>query len=149
MIIKIVTDPKRLVIKSTRCYFTEMDIIKNKLIIQDMIDTAISNEPDCLGLAANQIGILKRIILIKIDGKYIAMINPSYTPVKSFGTKQFKEGCLSFPDRMHSNRPKARRYKKIKLTYHEVKGRQVKVTLVKMKAVIAQHEIDHLNGKLI
>lgn len=149
MIKKIITNPKKLVQKSTRCYFTEMDVNKNKLIIQDMLDTAHENEPDCLGLAANQIGILRRIILIKLNGEFVPMVNPSFTPVKSFGTKQYKEGCLSFPDRMHSNRPKVRRYKKINLTYHEIKGRQVKIVLTKFNAVIAQHEIDHLNGRLI
>lgn len=149
MIIDIVTDTEKLIQKSTRCFFTKLDILKNKLIIQDMLDTAKANEPNCLGLAANQIGILKRIILVKLEGKYMTMVNPHFTPVISAGKKQFKEGCLSFPLKMHSNQPKIRRFKKINLTYNWVTGREEKITLTKLPAVIVQHEIDHLNGKLI
>ena len=147
MIQEIVTDTELLSIKSKPCYFSEMEIMQNKATIQDMIDTAKKNEPECIGLAANQIKVFKRIVLIKLNGSWVAMLNPTFTPVRSAGMKQYKEGCLSYPNRFR--RPKIRRYKKINLTYNLVTGKKITIPLVKINACIIQHEVDHLNGKLI
>lgn len=147
MITEIVTDTTILSIKSKPCYFNKLEVLNNKEIIQNMIDTAKNNEPECIGLAANQINVFKRIILMKLDQEWTAMLNPFFTPVKSAGMKKYKEGCLSYPDRLH--RPKIRRYKKLNLTYQTVTGQKIKITFIKINAVIVQHEIDHLNGKLI
>ena len=153
MIKEIVIDTSILSQKSKPCTFFELDIVQNRSIIKNMIDTAKANEPDCIGLAAIQINEPRRIILFKLDDEWLAMVNPTFTPVRSAGIRKYKEGCLSFPERMNSNRIEVRRFKKIKVTYNEVAGLQHKITLIAnteiMDAVIIQHEIDHLNGLLI
>lgn len=151
MIKEICTNPDLLAIKSKECFFTDLEILKNRQIIADLIDTAEANEEVCVGLAANQIQEYKRIIIMLIDDKFVPMVNPKFTPVRSAGVKQFKEGCLSHPDREH--RLQIRRYKQINLSYQLVTGLEIKVKLVannsKIESVIAQHEIDHLNGILV
>jgi len=153
MIKEIVTDVRILEMKCKPCFFTDMDVLHNQLIIKDMLDTAAKNKENCLGLAANQIGEYRRIILAEIllDGirQFVVMVNPSFTPVKTAGMKRFKEGCLSFPQRMFVNRVIKRRYKKVNLTYHLVTGKKEKIALSGIEAIIVQHEIDHLNGILI
>jgi len=149
MIKEIVTDVNILAKKSEPCTFNELGILKNRQVVEDMIDTAIANEPECIGLAAIQIDEYKRIIIMKLEGRWEAMLNPTYTPVRSAGVKRYKEGCLSFPETIHKNTPERRRWKKIHLTYKSITGYESKITLMKLNAVIAQHEIDHCNGKLI
>lgn len=150
--IKIIsTNQDLLAVKCTECFFTDLEILKNRQIITDMLDTAEHYRHECVGLAANQINEYKRIILIQLDGKFIPMVNPKYTPVRSAGIKQYKEGCLSYPDRAH--RVQMRRFKQINLTYQLVTGLEQRIKLIsnatKIDSVIAQHEIDHLNGILI
>lgn len=151
MIRTICTNEKYLAIKSTPCFFTDLEILHNRQIIADMIDTAEHHKEICVGLAANQINEYKRIIIMKLKGEWIPMVNPSYTPVRSAGIKQYKEGCLSYPDRKH--RVQIRRFKVINLNYQLVTGLEQRIKLianaVKIESVIAQHEIDHLNGVLI
>jgi peptide deformylase len=149
MIKKIVTDLNVLQKKSTECFFREIEVMKNERIIQDMLDTAEANRENCIGLAAIQINVPKRIILVEIDGVMVVMVNPSFTPVRSAGIKKYKEGCLSLPERMFVNRIIKRRFKKIKVTYQWVTGRIEKITLKNLEAVIVQHEVDHLNGVII
>jgi len=146
MIRPVVTDKKILSIKSKECFFTELDVIHNQAIINDMLDTANFHKKNCIGLASNQIGEFRRIILADIDGAFRVMVNPSYTPVRSAGVKRYKEGCLSYPERMFVNRIIRRRFKKIHVTFQWLTGRIEKVTLTGLDAVIVQHEIDHLNG---
>lgn len=151
MIKSICKNTDLLAIKCTKCFFTDLEILNNRQIIADMIDTAESFQGECEGLAANQINEYKRIIIVRLDGEYVPMVNPKYTPVRSAGIKQFKEGCLSYPDRTH--RVQIRRFKKINLTYQLVTGLLCNIklssTASKIDSVIAQHEIDHLNGILI
>jgi len=151
MIKEINKNPDLLAIKCTECFFTDLEILKNRQIIQDMMDTAEHHEEDCVGLAANQISEYKRIIVIKLNDIYIPMVNPKWTPVRSAGIKQYKEGCLSYPDRAH--RVQMRRYKQINLRYQLVTGLEQRIKLIsnatKIDSVIAQHECDHLNGVLI
>lgn len=151
MIKEINTNSDLLAIKCIECFFTDLEILKNRQIIEDMLDTAKHHEDACVGLAANQIKEYKRIIVIRLGREFIPMVNPKYTPVRSAGIKQYKEGCLSYPDRTH--RVRMRRFKQINLTYQLVTGLEQRIKLVsnatKIDSVIAQHEIDHLNGMLI
>lgn len=96
-----------------------------------------------IGLAAPQVGILERIIVVEFDGIIIKLANPEILSLK--GADVMKEGCLSFPDlEVEIKRP----------VEAIVKGLDENGTLVKLetKGIFAraiQHEIDHLNGKLI
>lgn len=146
MIKEISTDVIELSKKSKKCYFSEIDIYQNKIIIKDMLDTVEENKEICIGLAASQIGEHRRIIIAVINGKSVVMVNPVFTPVKSAGIKQYKEGCMSFPERMYVNRIIKRRYKKIKVTYQLVTGAEMLAVFKGLPAIIVQHEIDHLNG---
>jgi peptide deformylase len=147
MIKEIVTAEVILAQKSKPCFFTELDILANRSIIGNMVDTCEANRKECIGLAGNQIGDHKRIIVVMLEDVYTPMVNPSFTPVRSDKRKKFKEGCLSFPDRPH--RVISKRWRTINITYQTVTGKVEKLKLGKMAAIIFQHEIDHLNGILI
>jgi len=146
MIKKISTDVVKLSKKSVKCYFSDIEVHRNKTIIQDMLDTIEENKEICIGLAASQIGEHRRIIIVVINKKPVVMVNPVSIPVKSAGIKKYKEGCMSFPERMYVNRVIKRRYKKIKVTYQLVTGAKMFAIFKGLPAVMVQHEIDHLNG---
>ena len=116
-------------------------------IASDLVDTAnfYSQQPvGCVGLACNQIGILKRIIIIRFAGDWLVMINPVIEEAWA-GRFNAKEGCLSLPGKSVS----MRRYKKIRVTYTVVSGDWIDKKFTKFTARIIQHEVDHLNGKYI
>jgi len=112
-------------------------------IIKNMFDTLYSY-PSGVGLAANQVGILKRICVIdtKRDGKKpLVCINPNYEPIsneKDSSTEQ----CLSFPLVSVT----IQRYKKVKVTYQDIYGNKNELIADGFKSIVFQHEIDHLNG---
>ena len=110
-------------------------------IIQDLMDTAHFHKKNCAGLAANQIGSNLRVFVVKINGKFIAFINPSFSPAS--GTIESIEGCLSFP----GIKTKVMRYKLINVS--PSKGKRKKIYLGAQPAIAFQHELDHLNGKVI
>ena len=83
MIKDICTNTDLLAIKSKQCFFTELDILQNRIILENMIDTAEHWKDQCVGLAANQICEYKRIIIIRLDGEFVPMLNPWYTPIRS------------------------------------------------------------------
>ena len=151
MIKDIVTDIEVLKIKSKQCFFTELDILNNKAIIKDMIQTADDHKDECLGLAANQIGVHKNIILVRDmtdcihTPKYTVMVNPK---VFCFKTKAKSiEGCLSFPNR---DSVVVKRSLKVKVKWQEVTGRtHLKIFHDFDEARVIQHERDHLRGILI
>lgn len=99
-----------------------------------------------IGLAANQVGILKRIIVIEADfqnQQVLALINPKI--VKRSREKSIdKEGCLSFPDICLD----IKRSKKVKVKAKNIKGEKVAIEADGLLARALQHEIDHLNGIL-
>lgn len=109
---------------------------------QDLLDTLIANAEGCVGMAANMIGVSKRIIAVNDDGAYLLMLNPVIT--KFSGPYDTEEGCLSLP----GVRP-TRRYKSIKVEYQTVKLEKRVKTFSGYTAQIIQHEIDHCNGILI
>lgn len=114
-----------------------------KRIIQDMFETLYSN-PSGVGLAANQVGILKRVCVVDVkrDGKKpIVLINPNY---KALNDEQVdsQEVCLSFPEVSSL----IKRYKKISVTYQDFFGNANTFEAEGFKANVFQHEIDHLDG---
>lgn len=106
------------------------------------MDTLKANADGCVGMAANMIGINKRVIACQNDKKYIVMFNPEI--IKCSGAYEAEEGCLSL-----TGTRKTKRYKSIKVQYQNVDF-QVRIkTFTDWTAQIIQHEIDHCNGIVI
>ena len=112
-------------------------------IAQDLLETLIFHEKGCVGMAANMIGVHKRIIAFNNEGKYEIMFNPRI--VKSSGEYEAKEGCLSL---LGDPRP-TKRFEKIKVEYQTQDMKLRLKTYQGFTAQIIQHEIDHCNGILI
>ena len=111
-------------------------------VAQDLLDTLSFHKEGCVGMAANMIGISKRIIVFDCNGTYMVMFNPEL--VKTAEPFDTEEGCLSLPGTR-----KTKRFHKIKVRYQN-EAMQVRFkTFEGWTAQIIQHEIDHLNGILI
>jgi peptide deformylase len=124
-----------------------VDFPEALLIVDDVLDTAKYHAVrgvGCIGLACNQIGILKRIIVVHHAGKWIVMINPEITD-KYAGRTSAKEMCLSRP----GIRTFLKRFKKVKVTYLDEDLNHQNITLSRLSARVVQHEVDHLDGKFI
>jgi peptide deformylase len=119
-----------------------------KTVIRTMQE--IIKDKGGLGLAANQINFLKRVIIITDSpqdpkkNKYIPYINPKIIS-HSQETQTAKEGCLSVPNK----EVKIKRFKKVTILAEDERGQRIKIKAKDLLARIFQHEIDHLNGKLI
>ena len=111
-------------------------------VAQDLLDTLIAHKDGCVGMAANMIGISKRIIAFDNEGKYMVMFNPEI--VKRSEPYEAEEGCLSLPGTR-----KAKRYRSIKVQYQNEQFQTRFKTFTGWTAQIIQHEIDHCNGVLI
>lgn len=109
---------------------------------QDLLDTLAHHKEECVGMAANMIGVSKRIIAFENDGKYEVMFNPVI--VKQSGAYEAEEGCLSL-----TGRRKVRRFRTIKVQWQNEKFQLRLKTFTGWTAEIIQHEIDHCNGILI
>lgn len=124
----------------------EVDVIDDRIreLIEDMVDTMHKYEG--VGLAAVQVGILKRILVIDLyDEKtpIIRLINPVI--IKTKGTQEVEEGCLSFPNKY----VRVVRPNEVTVEGLNEKGEKV---VIKGKGLLAQalsHEIDHLNGVVL
>jgi len=112
-------------------------------IAQDLLETLIHHEKGCVGMAANMIGVTKRIIAFNDNGEYKIMMNPEI--VKASGEYGTKEGCLSL---LGDPRP-TKRYEKIKVQFQTMDMKVRLKTFTGFTAQIIQHEIDHCNGILI
>lgn len=112
-------------------------------IAQDLLETLIFHEKSCVGMAANMIGVFKRIIAFNDNGKYVVMMNPRI--VKADREYETKEGCLSL---LGDPRP-VKRFQKIKVEYQTLDMKLRLKTYEGFAAQIIQHEIDHCNGVLI
>ena len=112
-------------------------------VAQELLETLIFHEKGCVGMAANMIGVFKRIIAFNDNGKYMVMMNPRI--VKSSGEYETKEGCLSL---LGDPRP-TKRFRKIKVEYQTMDMKVRLKTYEGFTAQIIQHEIDHCNGILI
>ena len=111
-------------------------------VAQDLLDTLTAHKDSCVGMAANMIGVNKRIIGFDHEGAYMVMLNPKI--VKKSGPDQAEEGCLSL-----SGVRKAKRWKSIKVQYQNKKFQTRFKTFTGWTAQIIQHEIDHCEGILI
>ena len=111
-------------------------------VARDLLDTLIAHKDGCVGMAANMIGVSKRIIAFDNEGKYMLMFNPEI--VKRSEPYEAEEGCLSLPGTR-----KAKRYRSIKVQYQNEQFQTRFKTFTGWTAQIIQHEIDHCNGVLI
>lgn len=109
---------------------------------QDLLDTLEANRERCVGMAANMIGVLKRIIVFYDGSKAELMLNPVI--IKSASPYDTEEGCLSL-----SGVRKTKRFDKIKVQYQTTAFQTRLKTYSGYTAEIIQHEIDHCNGVLI
>ena len=112
-------------------------------IAQDLLETLILHKVECVGMAANMIGVCKRIIAFNNEGKYEVMLNPEI--VKASGEFETEEGCLS----LLGGPRKTKRFQKIKVQYQTLDMKVRLKTYQGFTAQIIQHEIDHCNGILI
>ena len=136
MVKKIVRDPMFLQQKSESA--TEAD----KQVIQDLLDTLRANQEHCVGMAANMIGVRKRIIVVAMGPFHFAMVNPVIT--KKSGEYQTEESCLS----LDGVRP-CTRYKEIEVDYLDQDFKPQHGKYKDFTAQIIQHEVDHFEGILI
>ena len=109
---------------------------------QDLKDTLKANEAHCVGMAANMIGVKKNIIIVNMGLVNLVMYNPVI--LKKEGPFDTEEGCLS----LVGVRP-TRRYEKIEVEFQDENWQKKRLTLTGWTAQIAQHEIDHLSGRII
>ena len=110
---------------------------------QDLLDTLTAHKESCVGMAANMIGICKRIIAFDNEGTYTVMLNPEI--VKQTEPYEAEESCLS----LLGGPRKTRRFRKIKVQYQTLDFQTRLRTFTGWTAQIIQHEIDHCNGILI
>ena len=110
---------------------------------QDLLDTLNAHREGCVGMAANMIGVCKRIIVFDDGGKLSLMLNPEI--VKVSGEYETEEGCLS----LLGGPRKTKRYRKIKVRYQTEQFQLRMKTFEGFTAQIIQHEVDHCNGILI
>lgn len=136
MIRAIVHDPFFLVQKS------EEASAEDKEVITDLLDTLRANLDGCVGMAANMIGVKKRIIVFCKGSRQMVMVNPQITA--RFGEYETEEGCLSL-----TGVRKTKRYRRITVNYLDRDFQRKSGTYDGYTAQIIQHEIDHCDGILI
>ena len=136
MVKKIVRDPFFMQQKSEPA--TEAD----KQVIEDLLDTLKANRERCVGMAANMIGVRKRIIVVAAGPFIFPMVNPVIT--KKTGEYKTEESCLS----LDGARP-CTRYKEIEVDYLDADFKPQHGRYRDFTAQIIQHEIDHFEGILI
>lgn len=137
MIKQVIHDPIFLAGKS------EMATKEDLQVAQDLLDTLIANKDCCVGMAANMIGVRKRIIVFDNESTYITMFNPEI--INKSGLYDTEEGCLSL---LYGPRP-CKRYQTIKVQWQTAEFQTRIKTFTGWSAQIIQHEIDHCNGILI
>lgn len=111
-------------------------------VADDLGDTLRANADRCVGMAANMIGVAKRIIVFDNEGTQMEMFNPVILQKKE--EYETEEGCLSL-----SGTRKTVRYRKIKVRWQTREFRERIMTFSGWTAQIIQHEIDHCEGILI
>ncbi len=136
MICEICKDEFFLRLPSREATAEDMDIARN------LLDTLEAHSDGCVGMAANMIGVSKRIIAFDCEGKYMVMFNPEI--LKKEGAYPAEEGCLSL-----SGTRKTERFQSVKVQWQNEKFQTRVKTFTGWTAQIIQHEIDHCNGILI
>ena len=111
-------------------------------VAQDLLDTLAAHKDGCVGMAANMIGVNKRVIVFDNEGSYMVMFNPEI--IKKSGPYEADEGCLSF-----TGIRKAKRWRSIKVQCQNEKFQTRFKSFTGWTAQIIQHEIDHCEGILI
>ena len=114
----------------------------DRSVAEDLLETLAAHKDGCVGMAANMIGVNKRIIAVDNEGTYMVMFNPEI--VKRSGPYETEEGCLSL-----EGTRKTRRWKSVKVRYQNEKFEIRIKTFTGWTAQIIQHEIDHCEGRII
>jgi peptide deformylase len=142
-LLEICTYPDKVLLREAEPVCTlDREIIK---LADDMAET-MYNAPG-IGLAANQVGVPRRLIVVDCsrrdpDSQLIVLVNPEI--IAAEGMTSIEEGCLSVPD----YQAEVMRYEKVKVRGLDLQGKTVELDADGLLAVVLQHEIDHLNGKL-
>ena len=137
MVKELMHDPIFLSLKSEKA--TKEDL----QVAEDLLDTLIAHKEGCVGMAANMIGVCKRIIAFDNDGTYMVMLNPEI--IKKAQPYETEEGCLS----LLGGPRNCKRYKTIKVQWQTTDMQTRIKTFTGFTAQIIQHEVDHCNGVLI
>lgn len=137
MIKELIHDPVLLARKS------EVATKDDLQIAQDLLDTLTTHKDGCVGMAANMIGVCKRIIAFDNDGTYMVMLNPEI--IKKSGPYDTEEGCLS----LLGGPRKCKRYQTVKVQWQTAEFQTRIKTFTGFPAQIIQHEVDHCDGVLI
>lgn len=116
--------------------------VDDLVVAQDLLDTLAAHKDGCVGMAANMIGVNKRIIAFDNQGEYMVMFNPVI--VKQSGLYEAEEGCLSLTGTRNT-----KRFQIIKVQWQNEKFQTRLKTFTGWTAEIIQHEIDHCEGILI
>ena len=136
MVKEIIKDPLFLARKSSPAEKTDLYLAK------DLRDTLAAHRTECVGMAANMIGVLKRAIVFDDEGRASVMFNPEI--ISSSDPYETEEGCLSL-----SGTRKTKRFRIIKVRFRDESFQVRERVLVGWTAQIVQHEIDHCSGILI
>ena len=136
MIKTIIRDPIFLAQKSAPATMSDLPVA------QDLRDTLNAHRDGCVGMAANMIGVAKRIIIFDDNGTATVIFNPEI--VKCSGAYEAEEGCLSL-----TGTRKAKRFRSIKVQFQNERFETRLKTYTGFTAQIIQHEIEHCNGVLI
>ena len=110
---------------------------------QDLVETIAAHAEECVGMAANMIGVLKRIIVFQEFNRYVVMINPEVV-WESPATYEINEGCLC-----HEGAKNVTRHEEIEVEFLDLRMKKCRVKYSGITAEIIQHEMDHLEGILI
>ena len=137
MVRQLIHDPVFLAQPSASAGREDLDVAR------DLLDTLLAHKDTCVGMAANMIGVCKRIIVFDNEGSPMVMLNPVI--LKASGEYDTEEGCLSLP----GGPRKTKRFQKIKVEFETLQFQKRIKTFSGWTAQIIQHEIDHCNGVLI
>ena len=137
MVKEVMHDPIFLAMKSEPATADDLQVA------QDLLDTLIANKEGCVGMAANMIGVRKRIIVFDNEGSFMMMFNPEI--LKASDAYDTEESCLS----LLGGPRKCRRWRSIKVRWQNEQFQTRIKTFTGWTAQIIQHEIDHCNGVLI
>ena len=111
-------------------------------LARDLQDTLLANRETCVGLAANMIGVQKRVIIFNLGLVPMVMFNPMLLSYEE--PYETEEGCLSLTGIRTTTR-----YETITVSYRDSKWQEQTITLTGFPAQICQHELDHLEGRII
>lgn len=114
----------------------------DRAVIADLLDTLRAHHDGCVGMAANMIGVSKRIIAVSMGPVNVAMVNPVI--LRFSGPYEAQEGCLSL-----SGQRKTKRYQEIEVAFQDADFQPRRQVYAGWIAQIIQHEIDHCDGILI